>query len=41
MDEGEWLVDDERLPVESGSVMLISANDVRMVEFVEGELSDC
>ncbi len=41
MDEGEWLVDDERFPVESGSVMLIPANDVRMVEFVEGELSDC
>lgn len=39
VDEGEWLVDDDRFPVESNSVMLISANDVRMVEFVEAEYS--
>ncbi len=40
IDEGEWLVDDERFPVDAGSVMLIPANDARMVEFVEAEHSD-
>lgn len=40
IDEGEWLVDDERFPVENASVMLISAGDVRMVEFMEAERSD-
>lgn len=38
--EGEWLVDDKRFPVEDASVMLIPADDVSMVEFVEAEHSD-
>ena len=40
IDEGEWLVDDERFPVEEASVMLVPAGDIRMVEFMEAERSN-
>ena len=33
--EGEWLVDDERFPVEGASVILIPAHEVKMVELVK------
>ena len=38
--EGEWLVDDERFPVGGASVILIPADDVKMVELMEGGVVD-
>lgn len=34
--EGEWLVDDERIPAEGVTAILIPASEVEMVEFLSG-----
>ena len=34
--EGEWLVDDERIPAEGVAAILIPASEVEMVEFLSG-----